>query len=243
VTVTDSTDLIDLLTWDSTHFGFTVARVRQPSDPERIRAAADAADRQDVRCLTALIPADRTATVTAAEEAGFRCYDVRMELGRSVPTEPGPRDQEGIRPAEADDLSSLMPIARERFVDSRFSVDPNFSDDLVGELYVEWLRRGLRAENRLLLKTPERDGFVVLCLESETKIGVIELIAVASGSEGLGLGDSLVDGAEAAVRDAGLSHVRVVTQGANFAAQRLYQRHGYRTMDVALWLHRWASNP
>jgi hypothetical protein len=35
--------------------------------------------------------------------------------------------------------------------------------------------------------------------------------------------------------------VLVVTQGRNYAAQRLYQRNQFRTCEVQLWYHKWYS--
>ena len=233
-------DAIELLRWDSDHFGFPVARVLDPGGPEQIRAAVEAADNSGVRCLTALIATDRTEAITAAEEAGFRCYDVRVELDRQVGAAPESLDGQQVRLATEADLSSLEPIARTRSFATRFSADPHFAADLVGRLYVEWLRRGLRGEDRLLIVTNELDGFIVCRVERKIQVGTIELIAVAADSEGVGLGSRLVQGAETLFADTELKWAQVVTQGRNLSAQRLYQRHGYRTSCVKLWLHRWA---
>jgi hypothetical protein len=35
--------------------------------------------------------------------------------------------------------------------------------------------------------------------------------------------------------------VRVVTQGRNVRAQRLYQAHGLLTRSIGLWFHRWSA--
>lgn len=228
---------VERLEWDSEHFGFPVARVTCPQNPERLRRAAECADRMGVRCLTALVGTDRTDVVRAAEAVGFRCYDVRVELDRPVGA--GSAKVPQIRQASESDLSILEPIARTRFTSSRFFADPNFPDDRAGELYVAWLRRGLIAEDRLLLTTAERDGFVVCHLADKTKVGTVDLIAVAHGAERSGRGAELIAGAEAGFEQAGLERARVITQGRNLAAQRLYQRHGYRSCGVALWFHRW----
>jgi len=41
----------------------------------------------------------------------------------------------------------------------------------------------------------------------------------------------------------GAKEVRVVTQGKNIAAQRLYQRCGFVIRDLQLWYHKWYSTP
>lgn len=234
---------IELLRWDSEHFGIPVARVRDPSAPAQIHAAVDAAESMGVRCLTALVRADRIETVTTAEDLGFRCYDVRTGLDRQVDGVRASLADLGLRVAVEPDLLELEPIARERFSATRFAADPHFPSELASSLYAKWLWRGQRDDSRSLVAADELDGFVVCHLDDAGGIGTIELIAVSADSEGTGLGGRLLRGAEALFAEAGLERAHVVTQGRNVPAQRLYQRHGYRTTDVALWLHRWRPVP
>lgn len=232
-------DPIEHLSWDSEHFGLPIARVDKPDSAERLEKAVDLADEAGVRCLTALIDSGNIEAITAAETLGFRCYDVRIEFDRDLRGEVG--DVDGIRRASEADAEALESLAGSAFVESRFYADPDFSEDSVRELYVAWLRRGATTKNRLVLTTDGRDGFVVCHLDAETRLGTIELIAVNTRSKGSGYGEKLLRAAERAFVNAGLEQARVVTQGRNISAQRLYQRHGYRTRGTALWFHRWAA--
>lgn len=208
----------------------------------RMSTAVAAAESQGVRCLTALVRADRVDVITAAEDLGFRCYDVRTDLDRRIDASHEMAADSGLRPATESDLLRLETMARERFSTTRFASDPHFPSELAKSLYVEWLRRGHRDESRRLITTRGLDGFVVCHIDSESGVGTIELITVSVGAEGTGLGTQLLHGAEALFADAGIERAHVVTQGRNLSAQRLYQRHGYRTGDVSLWLHRWAPS-
>jgi dTDP-4-amino-4,6-dideoxy-D-galactose acyltransferase len=228
---------VELLQWDTEHFGMPIGRVMAPDGPEAIVAAVETADRAGLHCITALIEAAHANMIGAAEDHGFRFFDVRTELDRQLDGEWS--DDTGTHIASEEDLPILEPIARTRFLASRFYADPNFPRDRVDALYVAWLQRGLAENDRLVISTPERDGFVVCHVDSHSRVGTVELIAVAEQSEGKGRGGRLLGAAHAAFAAKGLTHARVVTQGANLAAQRLYQRHGYRTSGVALWLHRW----
>lgn len=227
---------IDLLDWDSRHFGFKIARLPEPGDPDQIREGIAAAERAGVRCLVALIKLDQTAAILAAEAGGFRSYDVRLELERAI----GDAAATTIVATDAD-LPHLEKIARRSFCDSRFYADPNFADERAAEMYALWVRRGINDGERLLLTTEERAGFIVCHLDTEKRIGTIELIAVADQARGRGVGSQLAEGAEAAFSSAGMTRTRVVTQARNIAAQRLYQRHGYRSAAASLWLHRWTE--
>jgi dTDP-4-amino-4,6-dideoxy-D-galactose acyltransferase len=225
--------------WDSRHFGVKVARLPEPPDPDAIGAGITASERAEVRCLVTLIELDRTAVIVAAEAAGFRSYDVRLELDQAVGEAPA---ADSILATEAD-LPRLESIARGTFHDSRFYADPNFSDERAAEMYALWVRRGIDDDERVLLTTEERDGFIVGHLDDDRRVGTIDLIAVADGARGRGVGARLLEGAEATFAAAGLTRARVVTQARNIAAQRLYQRRGYCTSAASLWLHRWADQP
>jgi dTDP-4-amino-4,6-dideoxy-D-galactose acyltransferase len=73
--------------------------------------------------------------------------------------------------------------------------------------------------------------------------GQIGLLAVAEAAQGQGAGGRLVSAALAWLDDRGAGPVRVVTQGRNLRAQRLYQRYGLRSQAVELWYHRWSGSP
>ena len=78
-------------------------------------------------------------------------------------------------------------------------------------------------------------GFVT-CHVDGTK-GSIGLIAVDERARGKGLGAALVLSANSWFREAGVSSVTVVTQGANLPAQRLYQAAGFASQAVEIWFH------
>jgi ribosomal protein S18 acetylase RimI-like enzyme len=65
------------------------------------------------------------------------------------------------------------------------------------------------------------------------------LVAVGARFQGRGLGSELVHAALHWFARQGVSHVSVVTQGRNSAAQALYQRCGFRTAATQWFYHRW----
>ena len=42
-----------------------------------------------------------------------------------------------------------------------------------------------------------------------------------------------------AAAELGAKKIRVVTQGTNVAALKLYEKAGFRVCDVKIWFHRW----
>lgn len=227
------------LDWDSDFFGTPIGRVCA-SDSISLTSAVEEADADGVRCLYLLWPVADLAGMQAAVSLGFRAYDVRVELSCSLD---GDRHRpDGVREARAEDEQALVGLARERMRDTRFWADERFPRERVRALYEKWLRRGLStAPLRRTLVAGEREGFLTCEIDTERGVGRIELIAVAAGKEGAGLGNALVRAAASAFAEAGLERAEVVTQAQNIAAQRLYQRNGYRTSRVDIWLHRWAD--
>jgi ribosomal protein S18 acetylase RimI-like enzyme len=229
---------IDVLDWDSRHFGVKVARLPEPDGPEDLAEGIATAEDAEVRCLTMLVELDRPRLIGAAEAAGFRSYDVRLEFDRTLGDPPAAATP--LVATEAD-LPRLEEIARTSFFDSRFYADPNFDDERAAEMYALWVRRGIDDDERLLLTDEERGGFIVCHFDADGGVGTIDLIAVADAARGRGTGSRLVEAAESAFAERGLGRARVVTQARNIGAQRLYQRRGYRTAAASLWLHRWTE--
>ncbi len=83
-------------------------------------------------------------------------------------------------------------------------------------------------------------GYVTAAVEPDGA-GRIGLLAVAAAAQGQGTGGRLVAAACGWLAARGAAPVRVVTQGRNLRAQRLYQRFGLRTGAVELWYHRWSG--
>ncbi len=246
----------ELLPWDSEFFGFPIGRVSEPADSNSLADSVARADADGVRCLYYLVSADDPAALHEALRHGFQPYDIRVELERRLirPAEPSaaasstscsalafPRsDGVAVREAELADEPVLAELARQAITATRFTLDHHFPQERVPHLYAAWVRRGLRsaAARRVLIAEPAA-GFLICGLAHEDSIGSIELIGVASQFARRGIGPVLMHQAHLIMREAGCHDARVVTQGRNISAQRLYQGLGYRTRAVAWWLHRW----
>jgi len=74
----------------------------------------------------------------------------------------------------------------------------------------------------------ERAGIATYLVEG----GECELVTVDALAIGAGIGGALVEAAAAAARDAGASRLRLVTTNDNLPALRLYQRHGFRLVQL-----------
>jgi dTDP-4-amino-4,6-dideoxy-D-galactose acyltransferase len=191
-------------------------------------------------CVYFLARADDQETVDAAQQAHFRFVDVRLQLDQGLSAvERTPR----VRPYDSRDLEPLRAIARTSHEITRFYADPHFPRARCSELYDTWIVRSCEegfADGVLVTEVDgHAAGYVTCNLDEDARSGSIGLIAVAASERGAGLGDELVRAALSWMGERGAVEASVVTQGANVAAQRMFQRAGFRTSSVNLWFHRW----
>lgn len=228
------------LPWDSAFFGFPIARLH-PNHlrPETVDACFAWCRAQGIRCLYFLADPDDQLTADLAAAHGFRLVDVRVTLEcRNL--EHGAWSS-GVRPWRESDLPELRRIARAVHRDSRFYYDTNFPRERCDALYELWIEKSCRGYADAVF-VAEDDGTpsgYITCHREPDGSGRIGLVGVAASARGRGIGGELVRAALAYFASSGVSAVRVVTQGRNFAAQRLYQRSGFVTASMQIWYHRW----
>jgi dTDP-4-amino-4,6-dideoxy-D-galactose acyltransferase len=238
-----------VLDWDSSFFGFRIAKIRESRlTGQALSDAFKWCSRQRISCLYFLASAACPKTTELAEDNGFRMVDQRITLSMKSKIETGSTEPKveaalsgAVRRFVEQDLPSLRAIAAASHHDSRFYFDSGFPNQRCDELYETWIERSCHgyAEAVLVadhLGTPA--GYVSCHLHPQGE-GTIGLLAVSASSRGLGLGGQLIAGALQFFESAGCTNVSVTTQGRNWPAQRLYQNHGFRSAAVQIWYHRW----
>lgn len=233
----------ELLAWDSEFFGFPIGRISDQDGSDAIAHSVARADEDGIRCLYYLVAADHLAALHEALRHGFKPYDIRVEFERSLDASGSHDGDVVVRDAGLADERVLAQLAAQAITATRFTLDDHFPQDRIPVLYAEWVRRGLKSASarRVLLAEPAA-GFVVCGLTTQDLVGTIELIGVAPNFTRRGISRVLMSRAHALMLEAGSERARVVTQGRNIAAQRLYQGLGYKTITVAWWLHRWRES-
>lgn len=244
-----SDTLIEVLPWDSEHFGCRIARaVVHRLTEETVAAVVARAERDGVECLYFLADPDDPETIRLAEGHRFHLVDVRVTLDRSGSDDrPAPNataDAPPIRTAEEVDLAALRALARTSHHDSRFYHDLNFPRDLCDRLYERWIENSVGGWADAVLVAGERGrpvGYVTCHLDADGS-GRIGLVAIVAEAARRGLGLLLVKAASDWFGRRHARGVQVVTQGRNLAAQRLYLRAGFLPIAIQLWYHRWAAD-
>jgi len=147
----------------------------------------------------------------------------------------------GIRIARPEHIPALRQAASEAFTWSRFRA-PWFAAGDSGRFYAQWVENAVRGtfDHQCLLAVDEQgvmQGFISLreLGEGAARIG---LLAVLPASQGLGVGQRLMDAANDWCRARRLTRLHVATQMGNIAALRLYLRCGGVIERTAYWLYR-----
>jgi ribosomal protein S18 acetylase RimI-like enzyme len=233
--------LCEILEWDSRHFGLRIGRVHAGALlPDRLEAVRRWRQAQAVDCLYLLVPIDSAAGIRMAEDLDFRLVDVRTTLERPVTADAAAPPR--VRTLQRDDIPLLTRMAGDLHSDSRFFVDSRFPAAKSRAMFETWMSKACIDPSYRVLVADEggRVAGYVACQMKDEGVGQIQLIAVDRGAQGAGLGRQLVSAAlEQLARD-GATRARVVTQGRNLAALRLYQRHGFVTVSQELWYHWWS---
>lgn len=243
--ITSDTDPCELLLWDSEFFGFTIGRVRGDTlTPEQVKKIDLWCRRFKVRCLYFLARLDDPPTIGLAEAEGFHLVDVKMTLEWQGSRRLEPLKSVPLRTARKEDIPLLEILARPLYHNTRFFFDEQFPRPLSEALYGTWIRRSIEGyADQVLVAESDNGmpaGYISCHLEGNNPpAGRIGLVGVNRDSFGRKLGQSLLKGALDWFLTQEVKTVTVVTQGRNYAAQRLYQKFGFLTRSVQLWYHKW----
>jgi dTDP-4-amino-4,6-dideoxy-D-galactose acyltransferase len=243
-----SSAFCEYLAWDSDFFGLRLGRIRSGTLHSEQVSQIDAwANENGIQGLYLLSRSDDPKVIRTAEKHGFQLVDIRLTL--ACERFDGTREVHGchsegsIRLAKATDIPALQLIARSAHSDSRFFNDRHFSRERAEALYSTWIEKDClgRAERVLVAASPQDEpmGYVSCHFDTAAGAGQIGLVGVAAKFRGNGIGSRLVLSSLDWFAKGGAKTVRVVTQGSNRSAQRLYQRCGFLTDQVQLWYHKW----
>ena len=216
----------ELLEWDSEFFGIPIARIDVGAfTPDFERAVKPWCALHRIACLYVLGPSGADAPPV----------DLRVTYDSDI--DGVEEETPAVRPALAEDIPALEPIARMSHRDSRFYADGRFDASRCDDLYATWIRRSVEgwADAVWVAIHNDRPAGYLTC----HRHGAIGLVAVAGHARGLGLGRQLVNAAKNYFRAHRVPRVQVVTQGRNTAARALYEKCGFRLAGVRYWYHLW----
>ncbi|MCL4809445.1 MAG: GNAT family N-acetyltransferase [Thermoanaerobaculia bacterium] len=234
------------LAWDSAFFGFEVFSIADGDLTEaELRSALLESRARGASLVYWFADAGRAVSPTLLDEFGGALRDEKKVYGRSSLRGPGTalkaRAEVSVRRGSDPDgpLTALALAAGEY---SRFRVDPRIPSGAFQRLYETWIRRSCAGEIAdAVIEAREPGiglcGMVTVSVDGDE--GSIGLIAVAAEARGRGIGAILLRGAEEFMAGKGATRARVVTQGANRPACRLYESACYDVVSQTDVYHFW----
>ncbi|MSO74203.1 MAG: GNAT family N-acetyltransferase [Alphaproteobacteria bacterium] len=196
------------------------------------RAKADGAT-----LITARVPAPEASTIDVLERAGFRRIETLITFERAL-TDVEPLDtDDSVRLARPGDFDACVEIGRSAFHTDRFHADTRIPKQAADGLKASWVANDLggRADASFVALADGGPAGFSLCLKRGS-VAVIDLIAVAEGQRGRGLGAALVAASLAHCRKSARI-MQVGTQASNAASIALYRRLGFAPIGEAGTFH------
>ncbi len=217
--------------WLTGLFGRPVSKVDPGADVSALPAPGFA---------YAKVPVGDVAETSRLESAGFRVVDVNMTFARERGGSPPPAT--AVARVDASTAAAVLDIAGSCFRFSRFHLDPLVDDALAHRIKREWIRsyvEGRRGHSLWTVLDQGKPAGFLAVLTTDVggkRAAVIDLIGVASASQGKGFGKDLV---RFFVREfSSYDELLVGTQAANAPSMRLYESCGFRASRAAYVLHR-----
>jgi dTDP-4-amino-4,6-dideoxy-D-galactose acyltransferase len=244
---------LEVLAWDSEHFGFPVGRLTDPDmAPADLHGALNVARNRGLRLVYWSAAPDRAAPEPILREyAGFLA-DRKATF--AVDPIPVPAVEEAAGPIRVAPWprqapsESLLRLGVAAGLHSRYQVDPRMPAGAFERLYRIWTARsasGNLADALLVAAFPgdPADPLGMVTISQDGESGQIGLIAVREDARGRGMGALLIRAAHRWMLDHGARRARVVTQFDNGAACRIYERAGYRLSELRNFYHFWLHEP
>lgn len=242
--------VICFLKWDSKFWGFPIAYITtRYLNKTIILKVKKFIKSHRVRMIQYLCDCHDRRSVDLAEKNNFEFKDIRITFEKNLLKKKYiifPRKNKellSISYAKKNDLKKLKLMTNKNYLESRYYFDDNFNKKKISIFYSDWVAKAINGkfdnECLVLLKKKNIVGFCTLRYSNGNKIANIGLFGISNKEKGKGYGLFFLNKIFKKLYKAKLSKIRVVTQGRNYSAQRLYQKAGFLTLSTELWYHKW----
>ena len=238
-------NLISLLEWDTKFWGYNIAYLssRHLSNSILYRINHFIKNEQ-IRLVEYLCDCHDKRSVSIAEKNGFQFKDIRLTYEKELSNHQKYSDSVNLKFSLAieEHLPSLRRLSKDIYKDSRYYFDGNFDRKKTIEFYLLWTEKAVKGEYDdecfIIEMAEEIVGFCTVKYQN-TELAQIGLVGISKKHIGKGLGVKLLNCFFNEMFNKGIKNIRVVTQGRNYAAQRLYQKTGFVSYTTELWYHKW----
>jgi ribosomal protein S18 acetylase RimI-like enzyme len=236
---------VEYLEWDSQFFGFNIGRINLKKDyltPKALDIALLEARNNHLKCLYLEIAFGLPEVVAYCSENKFSLVDLKTTLSKTLFIKKNKFRSENVTHTIKDDYYPfLKEIVGEISRQSRYFYDPKFGIQNCLRLYEEWLRKSIYEKfcNDMIIYLEDQKPVGFITVRVKRGIPFIDLLGVSNGTQKKGIGICLIDEVERSMYKSGYKALKVITQGHNIKALRLYQRKKFKIESVNIFYHKW----
>jgi len=241
--------IFKLLEWDSDFFGLNIGYVSCRRLTKNIEAYIKQKSLElNIDMIQYNCNCHDQVSILTAEKNGYSFVDVRVTFElmlQKIEVKNSELDSIVFRKGEEKDIKKLRKTAGEIYTLSRYYFDQKFNQEKVREFYEGWLEKGIRGEYDdycFILEVDQQAVAFTTVKENDDGTADVGIVGVDKNYSGRSLGTILLEKVITDLQKRNLSALRVVTQGRNYPAQRLYQKSGFITNQMELWYHKWLED-
>ena len=238
-------NLITKLDWDTNFWGFPVAYLSSKYLTDNILLRIEKVIKRDnIKLIEYLCNCHDSKSVKFAEKNGFHFTDIRLSFEKPLNEKYDFKLSNNITfdRAKNSDIQELREFSKDLYKDSRYFFDDNFEREKVSEFYQTWIERAVLGQFDdacyCLYDNGTPFGFCTIKY-NVLNTANIGLFGLSKKYQGKGLAKTLLYLIFNMLSEKNVHTVFVVTQGRNYAAQKLYQGVGFSTKTTELWYHKW----
>jgi dTDP-4-amino-4,6-dideoxy-D-galactose acyltransferase len=235
----------EILEWDSTFFGFRVAKILSKSlSQQQLEKYLSELKKKQARLIYLAVPEDDELSNSSAIALNGLLVDRKITYQASL----NELDVTGILNGVKTRIYSgplnkeLESLALLSGKFSRYNVDPDFPKELFAKLYIRWMINSLSKEIADVVMVAEENSRIIgmaTVKKVTDEMAQLGIVAVAPEAEGHGIGSLIVKSTQEWARSHGCRYERVITQFANEGAKRLYNKCGFNQLMIENFYHFW----
>ena len=237
------TNLLEILEWDSTFFGYQVGKIIASSiTVEELAALTLEAKKKSIRLIYLFADPADTISVDTANSSNTKLVDQKITFHIKIDNAAVTAIDDHIEEFEPGYPSKqLINLSIQSGLYSRYKVDPGFKNNEFEKLYLAWIENSANkkiADHIFVYKNEGKElGFVTLKARNNT--GQIGLIAVDESSRGRSIGKKLIAAVISLLRQKKITDLDVATQIDNEDACNFYKKAGFKGVKTENIYHIW----
>lgn len=227
-----------IVDWDSSFFGFNIARINRESIRQKELAIILNDLKKKKYRLVYLYVSEKIFYSLAFFDMKFIYKKIKYAKNKLLYHEIDERIKRYEMPYPTE---QMIDLAIESGIYSRFKLDENIDENKFNELYKKWIVNSVNkkfGQGVFIYEIDDKQAGLAT-FDQYQDTGKIGIIAVDKSYRRLNIASSLLNAAECYLFDAGCNVVTIVTQDCNKPACQLYEKNGYQIHDTAYVYHIW----